>query len=133
MGQNTDQPSARMNTKSSSTLAIASLILGILGFLLPCLAFFILGFQLNDYFIEMLGLHGFNLLNVFVPMVLWISGPIAIVIGVLALRKRSPENTLEIRKDSAKIGIILGVLTIPCVLLPLILWLLLAVACRQGC
>jgi hypothetical protein len=119
--------------KRYSSLANISIILGVLGFVLPCLAFFILGFQLNDYFIDKLGLHGFNMLNVCVPMVLWIVGPIAIMVGSLSLRNHSSANPPEVWKNKAIIGIALGILTIPCVLLPLILWLLLAYACRYGC
>jgi hypothetical protein len=133
MGNITDQPSADIPSKRNNTLAKISVILAILGFVLPCLAFFILGFQLNDYFISKLGLHGFNMLNVFIPMALWITGPIAIIVGLLSLQKHNLDNAPGIRKNNAKTGIILGALTIPCVLLPLILWLLLAIACRQGC
>jgi hypothetical protein len=119
--------------KTYSILANMSIILGVLGFLLPCMAFLILGFQLNDYFIGKLGLHGFNMLNVCVPMVLWVAGPIAIMVGTLSLRNDRSANTPGVGKNKATIGIALGILTIPCVLLPLILWLLLAYACRYGC
>ena len=114
-------------------MAIVSVILGILGFVLPCLAFFILGFQLNDYFIEKVGLQEFNLLNVYIPMAFWIAGPIAIGVGFLSLRKRDPANPSEIGEKTAKAGIVLGILTIPYVLLPLLVWLALAIACAQGC
>ena len=119
--------------KIYSSLANMSVILGVLGFVLPCLAFLILGFQLNDYFIDKLGLHGFNMLNVCVPMVFWAVGPMAIMVGILSLRNDSSTNTPAVWKNKATTGIVLGILTIPCVLLPLILWLLLAYACRYGC
>ena len=109
------------------------MILGILGFVLPCLAFFVLGFGLSEFFIDRIGLQEFNLLNVYVPMVLWIAGPIAIVVGILSLRKRDLEDIPEGRKKQAMAGIILGVMTIPCVLAPLIFWLLFVYACAHGC
>ena len=133
MGNITDQPSANIPNKGNSTLANASVILGVLGFVLPCLAFFILGFQLNDYLIGKIGLQPFNLLNVYIPIALWIAGPIAIIVGILSLQKRDPDSIPASRKNNAKIGIILGVLTIPCVLLPLILSLLLVNGCAHGC
>jgi hypothetical protein len=129
----TDQPSATIPNKGNNTLANVSVILGILGFVLPCLAFLIWGFLLSDFFIDRIGLQEFNLLNVYIPMALWIAGPIAVIVGLLSLRKRDPDNTPGIRSNKAKIGILLGVLTIPCVLLPLILWLQLVIACANGC
>jgi cytochrome c biogenesis protein CcdA len=133
MGNMTDQPPAAVPAKRNNLLANVSVTLGILGFVLPCLAFFVLGFQLNDTLIDKVGLHEFNQLNVYIPMALWIVGPMAIMVGLLSIRKRGPENIPEIRKDNAKIGIVLGLLTIPCVLLPLIASLILVYACAQGC
>jgi uncharacterized membrane protein len=133
MGNPADQLSANNPNKRNSSLALASLLLGILGFVLPCLAFFIWGFALSDYFIDRIGLQEFNRLNVYIPMVLWITGPIAIIVGFLSVQKHKLENIPESQNKNAKIGIALGVLTIPCVLLPLILWLLLAEACAHGC
>ena len=114
-----------MKNKMNSTLANVSVILGVLGFVLPCLAFSILGFQLNDYLISKIGLEAFDLLNVYIPIALWIVGPIAIVVGILALPKRDLGNIPKIGNKRAIMGIALGALTIPCVLLPLLLFLLL--------
>ena len=63
MGNITDQPSEPVPNKRNGTLAIASLILGILAFVLPCLALFTLGFLFNDYLIAAMGLQEFSLLN----------------------------------------------------------------------
>jgi hypothetical protein len=114
-----------MKNKMNSTLANVSVILGVLGFVLPCLAFSILGFVLDGYLISKIGLVEQGLLNVCFPMALWIVGPIAIIVGILSLPKRDLGSIPEMGNKRAKIGIVLGVLTIPCVLLPLLLFLLL--------
>lgn len=114
-----------MKNKTNSTLANVSVILGVLGFVLPCVAFSILGFVLDAYLISKIGLVEQGLLNVCLPMALWIVGPIAIVVGILSLPKRDRGSNAEIGNRRAIIGIVLGVLTIPCVLLPLLLGLLL--------
>ena len=133
MGNITEQPDVYIRNKRNSTLANVSVILGVLGFVLPCLAFFILGFGFNDYLISKIGLQEFNLLNVFIPIALWIAGPIAIIVGRRSLPKGEIGDIPEIRKKNAKRGILLGVMTFPFVLLPLILWLLLVIGCAQGC
>ncbi len=133
MGNSTEQTSPAASNKRNGILAIVSVILGVLGFVLPCLAFLTLGFLLNDYLIGAIGLQNFNLLNVYVPIALWIAGPIAIIVGILSLPKRAAGGIPEVTSKSAKAGIVLGVLTIPCVLLPLLLWLLMVKGCANGC
>ena len=66
-------------------------------------------------------------------MVLWIAGPIAFGLGILALKKRPLEDTSETSKKIAKTGIGLGILTIPFVFLPLLLLLLFVYTCAEGC
>jgi hypothetical protein len=133
MGNITDQPSDPVPNKRNGTLAIASLILGVLAFVLPCLAFFMLGFLFNDALINAMGLHEFSLFNIYIPMALWIAGPIAIGLGILSLRKRQLEDTSETSKKIAKAGIGLGILTIPLVFLPLLFLLLFVYSCAEGC
>ena len=133
MGNSNEQPSTAIPNKRSGALAIVSVILGVLGFVLPCLAFFTLGFLLNDYLIGAIGLQNFNLLNVYVPIALWIAGPIAVIVGILSLPKCAAGGIPEAASKSAKAGIVLGVLTVPCVLLPLLLWLLMVKGCANGC
>ena len=133
MANITDQPSAPVPNKRNGTLAIISLILGILAFVLPCLAFFILGFLFNDTLINTMGLQEFSLFNLYVPMALWIAGPIAIGLGILSLQKRQLEDTSETSKKIAKTGVGLGILTIPIVFLPLLCLLAFVYSCAQGC
>lgn len=133
MGNMADQPSADIPNARNNTLANVSVILGILGFVLPCLAFLVWGFLLSDYLIDSMGPLEFSRWNVYIPMALWIAGPIAILVGIFASRKRDLEDIPESQKKRARAGIILGVLTIPFVLLPLIFWLLLVNACASGC
>jgi hypothetical protein len=52
MENSTQQPYANTPNKRNSTLANASVILGVLGFVLPCLAFSILGFVLDGYLLR---------------------------------------------------------------------------------
>src|SRR5690349_20226852 len=126
-------PDANTSTQGNSALAKASVILSVLGFALPCLTFLILGFLLNDAVIDMVGLYGHALLNACIPMALWIVGPLAILVGIRSLPNRRLGDIREIENRNAKIGIVLGILTVPCVLFPLILFLLLANFCAQGC
>lgn len=125
MGNSIEQTYPHPPNKRNSTLANVSVMLGVLGFVLPCLAFSILGFLLNDYLISKVGLVEQGLLNMCFPMALWIVGPIAIVVGILSLPKRDLGSIADIGNRRAIVGIVLGVLTIPCVLLPLLLCLLL--------
>ena len=133
MGNITDQPSEPVSNKRNDALAIVSLILGVLAFVLPCLAFLLLGFLFNDYLIDAIGLQEFSLLNIYIPMALWIAGPIAIGFGILALQKRQLEDTSETSKKIAKTGVGLGILTIPIVFLPLLCLLVFVYSCAQGC
>jgi hypothetical protein len=133
MGNITDQPSGPVPNKRNGALAIASLILGILAFVLPCLAFFMLGFLFNETLIDAMGLYEFSLFNIYIPMALWIAGPIAIGLGILSLQKRQLEDASDRSKKIAKTGIGLGILTIPFVFLPLLLLLLFVYSCEQGC
>src|SRR5690242_14484797 len=106
-------------TQGNGALARVSVILGILGFALPCVAFLVLGFLLNESLISRVGLQGHALLNAYIPLALGIVGPIAIFVGIRSLPKRTLGDIRQIQDRNAKIGIVLGILTIPCVLFPL--------------
>lgn len=134
MENTTEQPSSSIPNKRNSTLAKVSVILGVLGFALPCLAFYILAFPGSEYLITNgKNVHEALLLSVYIPVALWIAGPIAIIVGFISLQKRDLDGISATWKKTAKAGIALGILTIPCVLLPLILWLGFVNACAQGC
>ncbi len=125
MGTLTEQPYRNPPNKRNSILANVSVILGVLGFVLPWLVTLILGFLLNDYLISKMGLWDFDLFSSYLALALWVFGPIAILVGIRSLPKRDLGSIAEIGNRRAIIGIVLGVLTIPCVLLPLLLGLLL--------
>jgi hypothetical protein len=104
---------------STKDLANTSLILSILGFSLPCPAFFLLG-----------GFREWDLLNTFGPLVLSSAGPIGIIVGIFALSEVNISKTSKSRADA---GIALGTLSTILIFLPLLCQWLIFNMCKNGC
>ena len=123
------------DTPGNHGLAITSIILGILGFVLPCLSLYLIYFPLHDYIRSKIGADAFDYLLLFIPMILWIAGPLSITAGIQYLKKDRNNDVLRSWRTIAKIGIGLGTLTIPVVLCPLLLLLGIFYECtiHHGC
>ena len=109
------------DTPRNHGLAISSIILSILGFVLPCLSMYLIYSPLHDFIKSKVGRDAVDYLMLFIPMILWIAGPLSITTGILYLKKDRNNDVLRSWRTIAKIGIGLGITTIPVVLCPLLL------------
>lgn len=127
--------SSNISNIRSCILAIVSLIIGIFGFILPCLAYILAGFYPNDFLIviDTIGPENYDLLSRNIPFALSLAGPAAIIIGALAMKKNDLGNITKAGEITAVAGITLGIMTILCALLPFLLFLQLYNACKNGC
>jgi hypothetical protein len=133
MQNNIEQPLA--DTPRNHVQALLSIILSLSGFVLPCLSMVIINFPLHDFIRSKMGPDEFDYLTLYIPMTLWIAGPLSIIVGVLYLRKQRNKVVPGSWNNIAKIGIGLGILTIPLVLCPLLFLLGILNACitHNGC
>ncbi|MDW8319631.1 MAG: hypothetical protein RMN53_17535 [Anaerolineae bacterium] len=115
----------------SSPLAVASLVVGVLAFALPCATFFGVALLFERALMDTFGQPMSSMIVTVPALILWLLGPLAVVLGVLAVRSsRGPGTTSP---PAAVIAVVLGALSIPCVLLPLLGYILFSAACVQGC
>jgi len=123
------------DTPGNHGLAITSIILSILGFVLPCLSIYLMYFPFYDYLKSKFGAGALDYLLLFIPIILWIAGPLAITAGIRYLKKDRNHDVLRSWRTIAKIGVGLGILTIPVVLCPLLLLLGIFYECtvHHGC
>ena len=123
------------DTSGNHRLAITSIILSILGFVLPGLSIYLMYFLFYDYLKSKIGTDALDYLLLFIPMILWIAGPLAITAGIRYLKKDRNHDVLRSWRTIAKVGVGLGILTIPVVLCPLLLLLGILYECtvHHGC
>jgi p-aminobenzoyl-glutamate transporter AbgT len=117
-------------------LEVKSLLMGILGLTLPCLLLSVYIFPPLDLVARIIPIHNLDATLSFYYTIIFISlciGASAVILGILALREKDRESIPRSLKNIASAGIILGFLTIPCVLLPLLALTILERACVHGC
>ena len=122
--------------KRITKLEVTSLLIGIIGLTLPCLLLYWYIFAPPDSVTQIIPQNDFDAYLPVFYVLFFISfciGACAVILGIRALRERDLENIPRSLKSLASAGIILGFLTIPCVLLPLLTLIILAKVCVHGC
>ena len=122
--------------RKTSKLDVASLCIGIISLVLPYLILFFLASLPGPLLSKVYPVETLEAANRLVYITIFISlcvGASAVVFGIRALRDKDRDNIPRSWKNLASAGIILGISTIPCVLLPLLIMTVLARVCEHGC
>jgi len=122
--------------KGITRLEVTSLLLSVVGLILPCLVLSWYFFAPDDSVTKIIPKKPIDASLPFFYTLLFFSvciGASAVILGIRALREKDRENTPRSLKNLASAGIILGFLTIPCVLLPVSSFIILAKLCVHGC
>lgn len=133
-----DQSFANIPNRRIRSLAIAGLIMSIVGCVLPFPVYILLSyletiFPIDEVDTPATGVLNQNLLLILIPLVLSLAGPIAIIVGRLALQKNDPDYILGAWKSKARAGYVLGILATLFVFVPLMLLTLFIYGCQHGC
>jgi hypothetical protein len=116
---------SKVRNKTNRDLAVASLIMGLLGCILPYTLYSLFGLLDGLFPNGIVIIPGIDT-EIFVLLISFavsLAGPVATIVGMLAFQKQDPADTRETWKIQATAGIVLGILTLLCVLLPLMLFL----------
>jgi hypothetical protein len=122
--------------KRITKLEVTSLLISVMGLMLPCLLLSWYFFAPADSVTKIVPRTPSDASLPFFYTIFFISfciGASAVILGIRALREKDRENIPRSLTNLASAGIILGFLTIPCVLLPLLTLIILAKVCVRGC